>query len=199
MTDFEDRLTTALYRVACPDAVEIGEYRLGMVSGPRAHFIEQHLRECPYCSRETAQLDAFLAQVKPDLEYTTAEQVKIWIARLVPDLQAGVGASTPAFALRGANDDEAAGRSLVFEAGDAQLMIEIQDEPGDTGRKTIIGLVIGIEPTGVEARLWRDGQPVATTTVDDLGNFTFSNLGSARHELILTGPGVEIHVQKLLT
>jgi hypothetical protein len=199
MTDFENRLTAALYRATCPDSIELGEYRLGMISGPRAHSIAQHLRECPYCSREIAQLDAFLTQVKPDLAYTTAERVKIWIARRVPDLTAGVGGPAPAFALRGAKDDEAADRSLVFEAGDAQVMIEIQDEPGDTGRKAIIGLVIGIDPEDLEARLWQDGQPVTVTAVDDLGNFTFSNLGPGRYELILAGSGAEIHIQELLT
>jgi len=167
MTDFENRLTAALYRATCPDTAELGEYRLGMISGPRADSIAQHLRECPHCSREIAQLDAFLARVKPDLAYTTAERIKIWIARRVPDLSAGVGSPAPAFALRGAKDDEAADRSLVFEAGDAQVMIEIQDEPGDTGRKAIIGLVIGIDPAGVEARLWLGGNPVAVTAVDD--------------------------------
>lgn len=199
MTDFEERLTAALYRATCPDTAELGEYHLGMISEPRAAFIEQHLGECPHCSREIAQLDTFLAQVKPDLEYTTAERIKIWIARRVPDLTAGAGSPAPALALRGAGDDEAAGRSLVFEAGEAQLMIEIQDEPGDTGRKTIVGLVIGIDPADVEARLWQDGQPVAATAVDDLGNFSFTNLDSTGYELILAGPGVEIHVQELLT
>lgn len=205
MTDFEKRLTAALYRVTCPDTAELGDYRLGItsgqqVAGSREAYIKEHLRECPYCSRELAQLDSFMAQVKPDLAYSTAERIKIWIARRMPDLSAGVGGPTPAFAFRGADDDQAdANRSLVFEAGDAQLMIEIQDEPGGTGRKRIIGLVIGIDPDGVEARLWLDGRPVAAVDVDDLGNFTFSNLDSAQYELILAGPGVEIHVQELLT
>jgi len=199
MTDFEKRLTVALFRATCPDTIELGEYHLGMLSEPRATFVEQHLGECPYCSREIAQLDAFLTQVKPDLEYSTAERIKIWIARRIPDFPDAVGAPAPAFALRGAAENEAGGRSLVFEAGDAQLMIEIQDEPGETGRKTIVGLVIGIDPAGVEARLWLEGRPVAAAAVDDLGNFTFSDLGPARYELILAGAGVEIHVQELLT
>jgi anti-sigma factor RsiW len=199
MTDLENRLTAALYRATCPDTSELGEYHLGMLSGPQAAIVEQHLDECPYCSREVAQLDAFMEQVKPDLAYSTAERIKIWIARLVPDVQAGPGSPAPAFAMRGVAEDEAGDRSLVFEAGEVQLMIEIQDEPGDTGRKAIIGLVIGIDPAGAEARLWQEGQPVATTAVDDLGNFSFSNLDSGHYELILAGAETEIHVQELLT
>jgi hypothetical protein len=112
----------------------------------------------------------------------------------------GVGSPAPAFAIRGADDDGVdSDRSLVFEAGEAQLMIEIHDDPGHTGRQAIIGLVIGIDPAGAEARLWQDGQPIAGAAVDELGNFTFSGLESATYELILTYPGAEIHVQELLT
>ena len=204
MTDLEDRLTAVLYRVTCPDTIELGEYRLGITSesqesGPRKAFIEQHLLGCPYCSRELAQLDSFMAQVQSDLDYTPVERVKIWIARRVPDLTAGVGSSTPAFAFRGGDGEDDPRQSLVFEAGDAQLMIEIQDDVEGAGRKSLVGLIIGIDPEGLSAQLWLDGQPVATANIDDLGNFTFSNLGSGHHELILSGPDVEIHVQKLLT
>lgn len=198
MTDLENRLSATLYRVTCPDTVELGEYRLGMISGPRLAFIEQHLQECPYCRRELDQLDAYMAQVKPDLDYSTAERIKIWIARHVPEFTAGVGAPAPAVAFRGGDQDEAdAGRSLVFEAGEAQLMIDLQADPDDASRKSIIGLIIGIDPTVLEARLWSDGRPVATTGVDDLGNFTFFDLKPGHYELILAGPGIEIHVQEL--
>jgi hypothetical protein len=199
MTDLENRLTAALYRVTCPESVELGEYRLGITAGPRLAFIEQHLQECPYCRQELSQLETFMARVEPDLDYSTAERIRIWIARRVPEFTAGAGTPAPAFAFRGDQDEGDGDRSLVFEAGDAQLMIEIQDEPGEPDRKTIIGLVVGIDPAGVEARLWQDGRPVAMTTVDELGSFSFSKLGGGRYELILSGPGTEIHVQELLT
>jgi hypothetical protein len=207
MTDIENKLSAALYRVTCPDSAELGEYRLGMIPGARVAFIEQHLRECPHCKREMSQLDAFMAQVKGDLDYSTADRIKIWIARRVPDSEAGLGSPAPAFAFRGddgfaADSDNAAttpGRSLIFEAGDAQLMLEIQDDPGDGGRKTLIGLVIGIDLAGLVAHLWLDGRQVASAAVDDLGNFAFPKLATGNYELIVTGPDAEIHVQELLT
>ena len=197
MTELENRLTAALYRVICPDSTELGEYHLGFVTGSRATFIDQHLNECPYCSREVAQLDSFLTQVKSDLDFSTAERIKIWIARLAPDLAAGSGAAMPALAFRGDDDEAGSGRSLVFEAGDTQLMIDVQDDPGDASRKSLIGLIIGIDPVDLEARLWLDGRPVATAGVDDLGNFTLSDLEPDHYELIVTGPGMEIYVQEL--
>ena len=194
MTDFENRLTASLYRLHCPDSIELGEYNLGFVTGSRATFINQHLSECPYCNREVAQLDSFMAQVKSDLEYSTADRIKIWIARLAPDLAAGRGAAMPALGFRG---DDVPGRSLLYEAGDAQLMIDVQDDPGDASHKSLIGLIIGIDPADLEVRLWLDGQPVATAGVDDLGNFTLPDLEPGNYELIVTGPGMEIHVQEL--
>jgi len=204
MTDLENRLSAALYRVTCPDSAELGEYRLGITPNARAAFIDRHLRECPHCNREMVQLDSFMAQVKSDLDYSTAERIKIWIARRVPDSKAGLGSPAPAFSLRGGvgddGDDEAGpDRSLVFEAGDAQLMIEIQDDPGDGGRKILIGLVIGIDLVDLEAHLWLDGRRVATAEIDDLGNFAIANLEAGRYELIVSGPDGEIHVQELLT
>ncbi len=200
MTDLESRLSAALYRVTCPDSAELGEYRLGITPNVRLAFIDRHLRECPHCNRELAQLDSFMAQVKSDLDYSTAERIKIWIARRVPDSTAGLGSPAPAFSFRGGVDDEAGpDRSLVFEAGDAQLMIEIQDDPGDGGRKTLIGLVIGIDLVNLEAHLWLDGRRVATAEIDDLGNFAIANLEAGHYELIVSGPDGEIHVQELLT
>jgi hypothetical protein len=145
-----------------------------------------------------------MAQVKSDLDYSAAERIKIWIARRVPDLKAGLGSPAPAFAFRGGVDhdgDDEAGpdRSLVFEAGDAQLMIEIQDDPGDGGRKALIGLIIGIDLVDLGAHLWLDGRRVATADIDDLGNFAFPNLETGHYELIISGPDGEIHVQELLT
>jgi hypothetical protein len=200
MTDIESKLSAALYRVTCPDAAELGEYRLGMTPSARADVIDQHLRDCPHCNRELAQLDTFMVQVKDDVAFSTAERFKIWIARRVPNVSAGRGSLAPAFSFRGVDDGEAdPDRSMVFEAGDAQLMIEIQDDPGAGGRKTLIGLVIGIDLDDLEAHLWLDGQRVATAQVDDLGNFALPNLATGNYELIVTGPDVEIHVQELLT
>lgn len=197
MTDLENELTAALYRINCPDSTELGEYHLGLVGGSRAAFIDQHLNECPYCSREVAQLASFLAQVESDLDFSAADRIKIWIARLAPEFPAGSGAATPALGFRGDAGETGSGRSLIFEAGDAQLMIDVQDDPGDASRKSLIGLIIGVDPVGLEARLWLDGRPAATAGVDDLGNFAFPDLKPGHYELIVTGPGMEIHVQEL--
>jgi len=199
MTDLENRLTAALYRATCPDSAELGEYHLGLISGTRADSIDRHLAECPHCQRELTQLDSFLAQVQSDLTYSAAERIKIWIARRLPDLPSGERAPSPAFAIRGGDEESGPSQSLIFEAGDAQLMIDVGEDPSDASRRTIVGLVIGVDPLELEARLWFDGQLLTTAAVDELGNFTFVDLKPGHYELILAGPGSEIHVQELLT
>jgi hypothetical protein len=192
MAHIEDQLTLALYRMTCPDSVELGEFHFGMVSGERAEYIKRHLAGCSHCTRELAQLESYLSDLSPDLEYSLAERVRVWIARLVPEGHGDGSELTPALALRGEAE-----KIFSYEAGDAQLTIKIQDDPRQPDRKSLLGLVIGIDPTGLRAYLWREDQEVAETKVDDLGNFVFSELVPGWHTLILSGPALEIHVQDL--
>jgi hypothetical protein len=192
MTNFEDKLSAALYRATCPDSMELGEYYLGILVEDRSGFVRQHLAECPHCSLELSQLESFARDTSPDLEPSLAERVKVWIARLVPESPSAPSGIEPALALRG--DDQG---PLFYEAGDVQLTIEIQDDPDEPGRRTLLGLVIGIETEEMQAHFWQDGELVATAVVDELGNFIISDLSPGHYELILAAPTVEILVQDL--
>jgi hypothetical protein len=189
---FEDRLAAALFRITCPDAIELGEYHLGMMAGRQAEEIAHHLQTCPHCKRELAQLAHYLDQVSPDLDYTLAERIKIWIAERIPDTTSSEAALSPAFAVRGGENGP-----LMFEAGDAQLTIEIQDDPEKPGQKSILGLVLGSDEPALQAHLWQEGLLVKTVNVDELGNFTIMGLAPGLYDLILSGASFEIHVQAL--
>lgn len=192
MANFEDKLSAALYRATCPESVELGEYHLGVLDEDRSDRVRQHLAECPHCTLELSQLESFVRETSPDLEPSLVERVKVWIARLVPEVADSDPAMTPALALRG--DDQA---PLFYEAGEAQLTIEIQDDPDEPGRRLLLGLVMGAEPEDLQVHLWLDGERVVSTAVDDLGNFRFSALASGDYEMILAGPSFEVHVQEL--
>lgn len=194
MTNIEDKLTTILYRSICPDSLELGDYHLRMVSDANAARIKQHLAECPHCTRELRQLEAYLSQVSSDLENSPIERVKIWIARRIPSipLAADTAMSLPTFAVRGEENGP-----LMYQAGDAQLTLEIQEDPEQTENKAILGLVLGVAPVGVMAHLWQAGELITSVMVDNLGNFIISNLAPGDYELILSGPSFEIHVQDL--
>jgi hypothetical protein len=47
------------------------------------------------------------------------------------------------------------------------------------------------------AGLWRSGEKLASTQLDELGNFTLEAPAPGVYDLILTHSAVEIHVQEL--
>jgi hypothetical protein len=189
MAKLENQLSNALYRAFCPEPNELGEYQLGLLSTPRAQQIQTHLAECPHCRTEMAQLQSFLKSVEPDLETSLVERVRVWLAELLPGADGG---STLAFGLRG---DESGVH--FYQAGDAQITLEVQDDPEAPGRKTLVGLILGGEAAGLRAYLWRQDQAVTSAEVDELGNFTLSGLEPGQYEIFLSGPDVEIQIKDL--
>ena len=85
----------------------------------------------------------------------------------------------------------------AITSGDVQIAIEVQDDAERPGRKTLLGLVIGAEPAGMQAHLWQDERRIVTIPVDELGNFVIPDLAPGVYELIVGGPEVEVHVQEL--
>jgi hypothetical protein len=197
----QGRLTSQLYRLTCPSPVELGEYRLGLLPRDQAAAVARHLAECPHCAREAAQLTDYLAELAPTLEPGLLAQVKERVKVLVAHLVNGGLATglltqptlTPAYAgIRGGE-----GEPFLYQADDVQIAAEVQDDAERPDRKVLLGLVIGMEPSGVKVHLWQADQRVAVVPVDELGNFVIPGLAPGSYELILSGPEVEIHIQEL--
>lgn len=193
MAHIDDSLKAALHRITCPDSAALGNLHLGLLPEAAATAILAHLAICPHCTREVELLTAFLAETAVSPQPSTVERIKIWIARQLPaGGQKGNMLGTPAFALRG---DEPG--PYMYEAGDAQLSLEVQDDPEHPGRKVILGLVLGIDAQAVEAKLIEGDEVVTAVSLDPIGNFIFTSLEPGIYELILSGAAVEIHVQAL--
>jgi hypothetical protein len=192
MENIEKRLAAQLYRVTCPTTDELGEYHLQLVTGSQVDGIRQHLHRCPHCQAELSQLQAYLTDLTPDIEHSLSERIQIWIARLIPAGTMSGGIPQPALALRGQDTGP-----LMYEAGDAQLSLEVQDDPQKPGARTILGLLIGVETVETAAHLWRDAQKVAQVPVDEFGNFALTGLDPGAYELIVSGLDFEIHLQEL--
>ncbi|MEJ2600936.1 MAG: zf-HC2 domain-containing protein [Anaerolineales bacterium] len=192
MAKLENQLSKALYRAFCPETLELGEYQLGMLSSQQANKIQTHLAECPHCQAELAQLKSFQKEVEADLETSLADRVRIWIAeRIQPGTAANSGPQL-AFGLRG----EVSGVHF-YQAGEAQISLEVQDDPSTPGRKALVGLVLRDEAAELQAHLWQADQAVARAEVDELGNFTLHELEPGQYELFLSGPDVEIQIKDL--
>ena len=191
MEPTETRLTSILYRAFCPATTELGEYRLELSPPDRAAFIQSHLQECPHCRLELQQLESFLKNVSPDLELSPIERFKIWMAELLPELP---DASRPlAFGLRG----ETASQKF-YRAGNAQITIETQDDPAAPGSKQLLGLVLGVSSSGLQAQCLRAGVPLSSSPVDELGNFILSGLEPGEYDLILRDDKLEIQIPHII-
>lgn len=196
LVEEHDLLTRLLYRAVCPSTEVLGEYHLDILSNEETRDVRLHLAECPHCTRELAQLQDYLHTLATDVEQSALDRVKVLIARLVGGGEAGSSpsmAGVPAFAgVRG----EPQG-SYLYEAGDVEVVIQVQDHPDRTERRNLLGLVMGLDAVDVEAHLWRDDERVATASVDDLDNFVLSDVASGTYELILAGGDVEVHIRDI--
>ena len=192
MDHIDIKLTTQLYRIDCPTPEDLGEYHLKMLSDEQTQAVRQHVGLCPHCSRELAQLETYLTDLAPEIAFSLREKIQILVAKLIPNgLDASLSpAPGPAFALRGEVDGP-----LMYEAGDYQLNLEIQDDPTKTGHKSILGLLIGGDDSVFEAQLWQNGRFLQQTNIDDLGNFVFSGVQPGTYDLVLSQHVTEIHVQ----
>lgn len=194
----KDDMTAQLYRITCPDPIELGEYHLGVLSLERTKAIAEHLAECPHCRREVAQLVEYLAELEPSLRLDPLDQVvgriRVLVARLVSGGPPGQPAPSPAFAsLRGEEQEP-----LTYEAGEVQVIIDLQEDAERPDRRTILGLVIGLDaPQELKAHLWAAEQRLATVPVDELGNFVLPNVPCGSYELMLSRPEIDIHIQDL--
>jgi hypothetical protein len=196
MALFQNRLRARLYRSTCPSSMELGDYHLGLLPKPQELVIAQHVRECPLCRREVAELKNFMDDTTLEVGLLGAAQVLI--ARLIGGEDMGQESteltSAPSFGgLRGGEGEE----PFIYQAGNVRIVIEVQDDVEQMGLKTLLGLVTGLETNEFTIQVSRGDQVIATTSVDEIGNFIIPHLAPSHYKLILTGPNMEIHIPSL--
>lgn len=192
----QKRMTSQLYRVTCPTPSDLGEYHLRMLPASQMLVLGQHLRECPHCAREIAQLEEFMSEPAP--QPSLLKSVNILIARLVKrpgtDQDTDGFLGVPAFAgLRGEGEEE----PFIYQAGDVRIVIEVQEDLEQMGLKTLLGLVTGLETNEFMIQVSQGDKVIATSSVDEIGNFIIPHLYPGNYKLILSGSNMEIHVQSL--
>jgi len=191
----QEQLTTHLFRVACPAPEDIGEFHAEMLPPNRRAEIAQHLGECPHCVLELEQLQAYLADLSPDLEISPLERLKERARVLVAHLVTGGGMSQLPLvpAPVGIRGDEAG--PAIYQAEGVEVLLEVQEDAERPDRRAILGLVTGLEDAGqTKVTVIAAGEPVAITSVDELGNFIIPNLVPAAYDLVLAGPTLDIHI-----
>jgi hypothetical protein len=107
-TLLQNRLKKELYRVTCPTPVELGDYHLGFLPDPQKLVVAQHVRECPLCRREVADLEEFLGEPTPQPGFVGS------IEMLVASLVSGPGVDADLAISPRLEDSAATERSHLF-------------------------------------------------------------------------------------
>lgn len=189
---FQDRLKSRVFRANCPSSMELGEYNFRMLPPSQMLLIGQHLRSCPHCAREFAGLQAF---VNEDLSQSgLAGSIKVLIAQLVKGGDGNQNADQPSFqpALEGLRGNGE--KPFIYQAENIQIILEVQEDIEQPDLKMILGLVTGLTAGGFTVQASQDGQTVATSPIDDIGNFTIHPLTPGTYDLTLRGPETEIRI-----
>lgn len=186
MALFQNRLRARLYRSTCPSPLEMGDYHLGLLPASQALVVAQHIRECPHCRREVAELEEFMAG--PDARSDLFETAKVLLAQLVG------GGATPALGtLRGESKGP-----LIFEADGVVITLDVQ--PGPKGQVSILGQVAADDQdqwTGAKVELQQADSPQMTASLDDLGSFRFEEVRPGSIQITITSlDGVVIQTPK---
>jgi hypothetical protein len=172
-TLLQNRLRKQSYRVNCPTPMELGDYHLGLLPAAEALQVSAHLRECLLCKQEVAILEDFLTDLAPEISLLGA--VRVLIARLI----SGQGNLTPAAALRGVGKEP-----LTYQANGILIVLDIQ--PTKEGKASIFGQIASDDQdewTGARVELRKDDQFQASTEVDDLGTFQYTDVIHGGQEL----------------
>lgn len=174
----QNRLRARWYRSTCPSSMELGDYHLGLLPASQTLVVAQHVRECPHCRREIAELEEFLAE--PDVPPDILGTAKVLFARLIG---AGTESGSAAFgALRGESKGP-----LVFEADGVVITLDVS--PGPNGQVSILGQVAADDQdqwTGARVELQQADTPPLTTSLDDLGAFRFEAIRPGATKFMIT-------------
>ncbi len=207
MKSLEDKLQAILFRSECPPNMELGEYELGILETPRRNEIASHLAACPHCQVDLHQIRQFMAisDVVVEAQAAQAEQVplleriKVVVVNLTSPSFGWQGAMSAQPVFRGAEENA----TRVVEADDYVISLTTVADKSTWPKQNMIGdiLPLGDDEDFVNwsANLWRSGELLASTQLEADSHFIFEDVQfeERAHELILSGPTVEIHLQNL--
>ena len=174
----QNGLTARLYRITCPSPLELGEYHLRILPSPQMLVIAQHVRACPHCEAEVAQLENFLQDLTMDMK-PAPTPVRVLIARLLGGSGEG---RAPIPALRGEQKGP-----IILEAEGVVITLDV--EPGSDGQVSILGQVAADNQdqwTNASVELQQADMPPQTTSLDDLGAFRFEVVRPGSTRILIT-------------
>jgi hypothetical protein len=210
MNTFDKTLKKLLYRLECPSKMDLGEYEIGMLDLFRSEAISEHISSCQLCQADLAQLRQFMSTPVYEMfpagasgteSLSLLEKIKIIVIDLLSPPEGVLVPTAVQPAMRGADDDIA---TRLFHVDPYIISLSaIRDSYGQR-KQNIIGDIIPTSDEEVSFHqwttfLWRDGELLGTSRVDEDSNFYFEDVAIENHlhDLVLSGPSIEIHLQNL--
>ena len=210
MDSTENRLKAILFRRDCPSKMDLGEYELGFLNSQRREELDSHMAVCPHCPADLVQMRQFMAlpaigieSVKREVEQTSPllERIKVIFVDLLTPPATMQRAGSLQTVFRGAENNM---RTRVIQMDTFVISLSTIEDKTSFPKQQIIGNVMPLFDDDEAcqnwtASLWRSGALVTTTPLADDRYFIFEDIQSLEmpHELILSGPKVEIHLQNL--
>ncbi len=168
-------LLVLMYRADCPAPEVLGQYQLGLTSSAEQLKVAAHVRACPHCGRELAELES-----GPDNLAQMVLQTLKGVARIIEATLVSSPRLQPA-GVRGGRT-----RRSAFRGPGIDVLIGFQ--PVATGRKvgTLMGTVVQTK-VSPDSRAWLfcEGKEPVSSPVDDLRTFTFEAVTPGEYDLAL--------------
>lgn len=213
-------LLSKLYRTQCPSATQLNFYCAGgILSIDETLRISDHLKECPLCSAEVADIRVILRDFNP---FPEEDADTLAALRAVPGMLRRIIASfvpnTPQLAVRGQSSQGQTGWPRQYRA--ERVNISLHLSRATNGDIMLLGLFTSSDPDesvdafeGADAELYtspgptnlpdlalhdgRPPQPLMKTTVDDLGNLVFKSISPGDYVMLVRLFDSEIVIEGL--
>ena len=190
--------------------MDLGEYELGLLSSNRRDEVAAHTASCPHCQVDLVQMRNFMEMPAIGIE-TAREEIEnksplfermklivVDMLSLPANMQRSTGLQP---VLRGSESES---NTSVIQADAYIVALTAKQEKANWPKQHIIGDITPLTDDDETfqdwtAYLWQSGQLLATSAVAKDSHFKFDHvqIGELPHELILSGPTVEIHLQNL--
>jgi anti-sigma factor RsiW len=183
-------LTVNLYRHTCPEPDQMIAYQQGELEGNEKLAVAQHLRQCPHCARELADL---AREERASLRERLRAAIETLEAVLVPPRAQGA-------AVGGAGGGRPPPAARVYRAGEIEIILSWQavwaqpDRWDLSGQVRVEGRVLEMIG-GARVELYRGAGLIAIVAVDSGGRFAFAGVEPADYDLCLLWENRDITVK----
>jgi anti-sigma factor RsiW len=179
LAELRAALASTLYRRTCPESDQLIAYYQGDLGGSERLVVAQHVRQCPHCAGELADL---AREARAGLRERLRVAIEVVEAALVmPRARAAVVRDAP---------EATRPEQRVYRAGEIEIALGQEPVWAQPGRWDLSGAVrVGERAPemigGARAELYRDEGLVAVAAVDPRGRFLFAGVEPADYDLSL--------------